>query len=420
MVQTSFYLDIRHVEEGKEAPLKIRLSFKGKTAYINLGVKLRKDCWDSKRQRVVRVSNAASVMRYATERKLQVDNALYRLVERGQLRGFGAKEARDAILKEIDPSVADKDLFVPRFKRYIESRRSDGTKNVYSHSLAKVMEYDPNAYSKSFDDITREWAQGFVKFLADKGLKKNTMNSHVKCVKAVFNDAIDDGITTNYPLRKINVSMAPTRKRNLSAEQLATLFTFPVDDFRKEYLDYFKLTFYLIGINPVDLLNARRGDVKDGRLVYKRAKTGKTYDIKITPDAAEIIERYKGREHLLRFVERGRNVKSFCQCANSALKSIGMEETPKTTRGRRGRKPRVVTPLFPDISIYWARHTWATIAYSIGIPDETIAAALGHSHGNRTTAIYIDKSVAAVDDANRRVIDCVRDAILSLTDKHKG
>lgn len=53
------------------------------------------------------------------------------------------------------------------------------------------------------------------------------------------------------------------------------------------------------------------------------------------------------------------------------------------------------------------RHTWATIAFSIGIPEEIIAEALGHSHGNRTTAIYIDKSVANIDAANRKVLDYV-------------
>ena len=43
----------------------------------------------------------------------------------------------------------------------------------------------------------------------------------------------------------------------------------------------------------------------------------------------------------------------------------------------------------------------------LGIPEEIIAEALGHSHGNRTTAIYIDKSVANIDAANRKVLDYV-------------
>lgn len=59
----------------------------------------------------------------------------------------------------------------------------------------------------------------------------------------------------------------------------------------------------------------------------------------------------------------------------------------------------------PELSTYWARHTWATIAASLDIPKETIAAALGHELGNSITSIYIDYDLRKVDTANRLVID---------------
>ena len=65
-----------------------------------------------------------------------------------------------------------------------------------------------------------------------------------------------------------------------------------------------------------------------------------------------------------------------------------------------------ITPRFPGISSYWSRHTWATIAASLDIPKETIAAALGHG-GNTVTDIYIDFDQRKVDEANRKVIDYV-------------
>ncbi len=61
------------------------------------------------------------------------------------------------------------------------------------------------------------------------------------------------------------------------------------------------------------------------------------------------------------------------------------------------------TPIFPKISTYWARHTWATIASELDIPKETIAAALGHG-GNTVTDIYIDFDQKKVDEANRKII----------------
>ena len=69
--------------------------------------------------------------------------------------------------------------------------------------------------------------------------------------------------------------------------------------------------------------------------------------------------------------------------------------------GRGGKKE--FAPLFPRLSIYWARHTWATIAAGCDVLDDVISQALGHT--NATTAIYIKRSLAKIDEANRKVID---------------
>lgn len=62
--------------------------------------------------------------------------------------------------------------------------------------------------------------------------------------------------------------------------------------------------------------------------------------------------------------------------------------------------------MFPNISQYWCRHTWATIAAWLDIPKETIAAGLGHG-GNSVTDIYIRFDQKKVDNANRRIIDFI-------------
>ena len=60
-----------------------------------------------------------------------------------------------------------------------------------------------------------------------------------------------------------------------------------------------------------------------------------------------------------------------------------------------------------DLTLYWARHSWATIAYSIGIPKDVISQALGHSFGVAIMDVYIDYDNEKVDEANRRVLDWV-------------
>ena len=63
--------------------------------------------------------------------------------------------------------------------------------------------------------------------------------------------------------------------------------------------------------------------------------------------------------------------------------------------------------LFPKISAYWARHSWATIAAELEISIETISHGLGHMIGGDQTLVYVAYRQSKVDDANRRVIDYI-------------
>lgn len=95
---------------------------------------------------------------------------------------------------------------------------------------------------------------------------------------------------------------------------------------------------------------------------------------------------------------------------NRNLQQIGPVEyvendtRPRGNRVKSGPEKREYNGLFPELSTYWARHIWATVAASLDVPKETIAAALGHG-GNSVTDIYIDFDHNKVDEANRKVID---------------
>ena len=60
-----------------------------------------------------------------------------------------------------------------------------------------------------------------------------------------------------------------------------------------------------------------------------------------------------------------------------------------------------------ELTTYWARHSWATIARKIGVSKDDIALALGHSNGHDVTDIYIDEDLEKIDLANKKVIDWV-------------
>ena len=185
-----------------------------------------------------------------------------------------------------------------------------------------------------------------------------------------------------------------TRKRALTIEQLRSLIKLqPETQEKTKIRDIFLLMVYLIGINTKDLLNIK--EIVNGCIEYKRFKTGKLYSIKIEPEALDIINKYRGSEYLLDIPYRD----NFTNHLDNTLKKLGAVEYGKYNK-------KLITPIEPKLSSYYARHTWATIASELEIPKETIAHALGHG-GNSVTDIYIDFNQKKIDEANRKVIDYI-------------
>ena len=294
----------------------------------------------------------------------------------------------------------DKTLFANRYLSFADCKK-DSTKEIYMHTYKRMVAYMGSAeklHKLKFEDLTKDWLTKFDIFLSKTSPSKNARNIHLRNIRAVFNEAIDEEITSFYPFRRFKIRPVATRKRNLKVDDLRTLFNYPCEKHAPKQLDIFKLMFMLIGINCVDLTHLK--EIRDGRIEFYRAKTNRLYSIKVEPEALEIIERHKGKNYLIDILDRWKNHKDFNLKMNRTLKNIG----PVERVGLGGKK--IYHPLFPEITTYWARHSWATIAASLDIPRDTIAHALGHGN-NTVTDIYIDFDQEKVDKANRRVLDCV-------------
>mgnify|MGYP002625090561 CR=1 FL=1 len=276
------------------------------------------------------------------------------------------------------------------------AQKSGRTVGLYKQTAKRVSEFDQSADLESVD---AGWLKSFEQ-KCSATMRVNTVAIHLRNIRAVFNWAIDEGKTRNYPFARFRIRHEKTRKRSLSVEELRLLRDYPCEEFQKPYRDIFMLMFYLMGINAADLLHLTKKSLRGGRIEYTRAKTGKLYSIKVEPEAMEIIERYKGEKWLLSPLDRVGNHLNWLHRMNDALKNIGKKY-------RSGRKPEGEA-LFPDLSSYWSRHTWGTLAAEIDTPIDVIAHALGHSiPGLDVTSIYIRFNEKKVDAANRAVIDFV-------------
>ncbi len=238
----------------------------------------------------------------------------------------------------------------------------------------------------------------------EKGLSDSGLYNQMRDLRTLFNAARnhynneDLGIyrIKHYPFKKYKVGSPPlTKKRNNTLEQvLAIRDCITKPESRTELAkELYMLSFYLCGMNAVDLYQLTQRDIRNGRVDYNRSKTeSKRKDkafisIKIVEEAKPLLEKYIGK-FSLRY--------SSCECLNWAL-CKGMEQLRKLTG-------------IPELTLYWARHTFANTARNdCRMSKDDVALALNHvDEGNRVTDIYIAKDWKIVDDVQRKVIAQIR------------
>lgn len=382
-------LDKRRARQVGDYPIKLVVST-GKCMYISTGMY----CFEEEWKDGMPTANHKKVK--LRKMLVDVEDMVYRID--GDISDKELKNRIEVCIgmkKEVSCTLVD------YIRQYAELAKAEKTRNVYLYTAKCVEEYDSKV---TYGLVDRRWIESFDRWMeVVKRLRTNTRGIHLRNMRTVFNWGLDNEYTTNYPFRRNTIKREETKKKALSVETVRKLLAYvPHEDCHSHiiYRDIFMLMMYLRGINISDLMQLKHEDVREGRIEYRRNKTGILYSIKIEPEAQKILKKYKGKKYLLNMMEEQ---PYFNTAINRMLKKIGETRTV----GQGGK--HVTTPLLPpDVSSNSARHTWATLAIEADIPKEIVSLGLGHIIGSRTTEIYIDrKQQRKIDDANRRVIDYI-------------
>lgn len=419
MATVKLKLDKRAQKQDGTYPVKIYVHHQG-DFFLKTDISVRAEDWigsDESPTTIKRHNSILIAMRdqiKSTLGELRVSRKLLSMDKNELKRALMIAQGGSANYDQPGEEAEAKPLLLrDAFKSFAESANTAGTKSIYLQTLAKLSKYY-DLEVLEFGNITTTWLREFEAKMKADSMAINAMSVHLRNLRAVYNRAIDDELIdmAGYPFRKFKIKTEATVKRSITVDELRTLRDYPITELQEhqnKYRDMFMLIFYLIGINAVDLFGAK--EINNGRLEFRRAKTGRLYSIKVEPEAAVIIEKYAGKNYLLDVCDNYGKYQDFLHRMNKNLKEIGEVEmvanAAKESKHVKQNK-KSIKPLFPALSSYWARHTWATIAADLDIPDETISLALGHAGANSTTNIYINRNQRKVDDANRRVLDFVK------------
>lgn len=402
MSATRLYLDMRSKAKDGRGSVVITLAHNYTTATFSTGIRLLKSEWDGRK--VINRDDAGLLNVKLAERKNEIDRKIVLLSMNSGFSQMTATQVKNQI--GTRSSSNEKHLVSNVFAEYLERPMKDNTKQLFLATLKKIEIFAGK--NLNIEDINYKWLVKFESFLS-KTQSVNGRSIYLRSLRAVCNYARKIKLIQDYPFESFSIRQEQTMKRSVSIEKLRELYYFECKPHQVRYRDYFFLMFFLIGINAKDLFLAKPGAIINNRLEYIREKTYRKYSIKIEPEAAALLDKYKGNDYLVEVMDRCKDYRNYVHEMNDCLGQIGYvsaEEVPACDDlFGEPKLIRKIEPIIPDLTTYYARHTWATIAFSIGISTDIISRALGHSSGNRTTLIYIKDDPKQVDDANRKVID---------------
>lgn len=400
MASIKIILDTRRPRKDQTYPVILRVSKNRQNTSVSLGIHVSERDWDDRKRQVRKSHPNAQLLNHKI------------LVEFTRLGATLLQaDEQDAVCDIIKPVKAKKSNDKPpSFFEYgftwvdrLNKSGRVGNARAYENTLKRLNSYLGHN-RLSFDDINFEFLEEFQANLLGKGVRLNTISFYLRTVRTIYNKAIKARIVNRqqYPFEDFSIKHEATAKRAVGKEQIQMIerIEIPTNTVAWHYRNYFMLSFYLIGISFVDLSYLKWSDIQDGRVVYQRRKTGKIYNIRITAKARLILDEYRNSVHNTPFILPVIPAHAF---GNPSREMFYIRHGCKYCNIHLSRIVSLCG--IPDkITTYVARHSWATIAKSLGYSKDLIAEALGHEYGNKVTGIYLDDyGDAVIDEANERV-----------------
>ncbi len=303
----------------------------------------------------------------------------------------------DAIVKRFVESSDDACFFsfmesvIDRLRKLNKARTSE----TYTSTLSSFMNFR-NGKDLPHDEITSDLMMEYEAWLKGRDVSMNTSSFYMRILRAVYNRAVERGLTENRtPFKHVYTGIDKTVKRALSWDNIKKIKALDLNgkpslDLAK---DIFLFSFYTRGMSFVDIAYLRKKDLQNGTLTYRRRKTGQQLFIKWEKCMQEIIDKYDTKDsiYLLPIIKKEENERK--QYRN-ALHSINDNL----------KKVAELAGLQTNLTLYCARHSWASIAKSKNIPISVISEGMGHD-SESTTQIYLaslDNSL--IDKANEMIL----------------
>ena len=398
MANINILLDLRRAKLDGTFNIIFRVTHSRQVYTINSGISVSENLWNSQKLQVEKSHPNSKLLNLRLSKDyFKTQEALLKLGN-----DFTIEELRSLVNGKPITKTETFKSFADKLILQLAENGKIGNSLVYQTASNSFIDFATDKIT--FKQINYDLLERFTHHLEAKGLKQNSIHNYFRTIRAIYNKAIKHKIIERsfYPFHDITVKSESTKKRAITREDLMKLTTTPITVNTPLWraLNYFLLSYYLIGISFTDLAFLTQENIIEGRIVYRRRKTHKTYSVKLFPVAEDLIYQLKNgnSKYLLPILSSS--------VPDNSIKAKRIIQQWIKTTNKYLKRLSEQAEINGNITTYVSRHTFATTAKRLGYSNELIAEALGHEFGNKITNIYLDSfDKEIVDSMHQKVIE---------------
>ena len=371
-------------EKNGIVPIMGRVTINGSVAQFSCKQTIPKALWDAKGNRAKGKSIEARDINHALDNiKAQIIKHYQRISDReAYVTAEMVRNAYQGIGSEYETLLGAFDKDNATFQKRVGTDRVKGTYMARVRARNHVAAFIKANYKRSdlsMLELTPDFIKEFAVFLStDRGLQNGSIWTNCMWLKGVVMRAHFNGLIPRNPFAQFHISPNIKEREYLTEEELKTLMTHEFADAKLSYIrDIFGFASFT-ALSFVDVKGLTTEDIVEVNgekwILSKRHKTKVPFQVKLLDIPLQIIKRYEELQ-TDKSVFPNLNYWSICKPLKKMIKECGITK---------------------DISFHCARHGFATLALSKGMPIESVSRVLGHTN-IVTTQLYAKITTQKID-----------------------
>lgn len=375
-------------------PICVRLTKDRKSRYLSTKIYCKLNAWNAIKDEVNAKCKDAFEYNILLSEFKQDKETIYNNLELKQRKSISLDDFINLVKGNNNIGSTNLiDLLDIKIQRLLDTGKVS-TSNYYKDCRNSILTFTKKKHP-DFSEINYEWLIKYETFLKTNNCINSGIAVKMRAIRSLYNEAITTKKIKldSYPFKDYKISKLKGIKqlRALNKDEVQSISTIDLSEYPhlKFSKDLFLFSFYNGGMNFIDMMKLKHSDVftqnKELRISYTRSKTSWLFNFRMLPPAKEIYYKYKklkiNTEYLFPLL-------------------LSEEMTPKQIAYRKHKtlskynkdlkEIGFLCDIDFDITSYVARHSFASVLKSMGVPSDLISEMMGHQD-KKTTEAYLGR-----------------------------